>query len=131
MVSRSALEDREVLEGDLQDQGRDGRGEDFARADGRGPRTVLLLAEEHQPALILMDIRLPGMDGTTALGKLKLSESTQHIPVIAVTASVMPSERDELLAAGFDGFQPKPVNLKELLADMRTLIERTAGQQCG
>lgn len=91
----------------------------------------LLLAEEHQPDLILMDIRLPGMDGITALGKLKLSESTRHIPVMAVTASVMPSERDELLSAGFDGFQPKPVNLKELLADMRTLINTAAGQVGG
>ena len=83
----------------------------------------LKLAHENQPALILMDIRLPGMDGTAALGELKQSDATRDIPVIAVTASVMPNEQDALLAAGFDGFQPKPVNMKELLADMRRLLD--------
>ena len=83
----------------------------------------LKLAHENQPALILMDIRLPGMDGTAALGELKQSAATRNIPVIAVTASVMPNEQDALLAAGFDGFQPKPVNMKELIADMRMLLD--------
>ena len=83
----------------------------------------LKLAHENQPALILMDIRLPGMDGTAALGELKQSDATRDIPVIAVTASVMPNEQDVLFAAGFDGFQPKPVNMKELLADMRRLLD--------
>ena len=59
----------------------------------------LQLAREHGPDLILMDIRLPGMDGVTALQELKRDEATRHIPVMAVTASVMPSERDESRAA--------------------------------
>jgi two-component system cell cycle response regulator DivK len=87
----------------------------------------LQLAHEQQPDLILMDIRLPGMDGTAALGELKRNDATRNIPVIAVTASVMPSEQDALFAAGFDGFQPKPVNMKDLLADMRRLLDKAAG----
>ena len=89
----------------------------------------LQLAREHIPALILMDIRLPGMDGTAALGELKRDEVTRQIPVIAVTASVMPTERDEFLAAGFDGYQAKPGSLKELLEEMRTLLDRAAAKQ--
>lgn len=87
----------------------------------------LTLAHERKPALILMDIRLPGMDGKTALGKLKGDAATRDIPVIAVTASVMPTERVEVLAAGFDGYQAKPISVKDLLAEVRTLLDRAAG----
>lgn len=89
----------------------------------------LQLAREHIPDLILMDIRLPGMDGTAALGELKRDETTRQIPVIAVTASVMPTERDEFLAAGFDGYQAKPVSLKTLLEEIRTLLDGAAAKQ--
>ena len=82
----------------------------------------LEIARERQPALILMDIHLPGMDGITALGELKAEPETASIPVIAVTASVMPMERREILAAGFDGYQPKPLSVKELLAEMDRLL---------
>jgi two-component system cell cycle response regulator DivK len=78
----------------------------------------LKLARERKPALILMDIRLPGMDGNAA---------PRQIPVIAVTASVMPMEREEILAAGFDGYQAKPISVKSLLAEVRTLLDRAAG----
>ncbi len=87
----------------------------------------LRLARERQPALILMDIRLPGMDGMTALGKLKADVATRDTPVIAVTASVMPQEREDVLAAGFDGYQAKPISVKDLLAEVRTLLDRAAG----
>jgi two-component system cell cycle response regulator DivK len=87
----------------------------------------LRLARERQPALILMDIRLPGMDGMTALGKLKADAATRDIPVIAVTASVMPQEREDILDAGFDGYQAKPISVKDLLKEVRTLLDRTAG----
>jgi len=89
------------------------------------------LAREHIPDLILMDIRLPGMDGTAALGELKRNRATRQIPVIAVTASVMPTEREEFLAAGFDGYQAKPVSVKGLLEEMRTLLEMAAAKQGG
>ncbi len=87
----------------------------------------LQLARARQPALILMDIRLPGMDGTAALAELKGDATTRQIPVIAVTASVMPMEREEILAAGFDGYQAKPISVKSLLAEVRTLLDRAAG----
>ncbi len=89
----------------------------------------LVLAREHIPDLILMDIRLPGMDGTAALSELKRNRATRQIPVIAVTASVMPTEREEFLAAGFDGYQAKPVSVKGLLEEIRTLLELAAAKQ--
>ncbi len=91
----------------------------------------LVLAREHIPDLILMDIRLPGMDGTAALSELKRNRATRQIPVIAVTASVMPTEREEFLAAGFDGYQAKPVSVKGLLEEIRTLLELAAAKQGG
>ena len=87
----------------------------------------LRIARERKPALILMDIRLPGMDGVTALNELKSDVATRHIPVIAVTASIMPLERSEILASGFDGYQAKPLSVKSLLAEVRTLLDRAAG----
>jgi len=86
----------------------------------------LRIARERKPDLILMDIRLPGMDGATALNEIKSDATTRHIPVIAVTASVMPSQRSDILAAGFDGYQAKPLSVKSLLAEVRTLLDRAA-----
>ena len=74
------------------------------------------LARERQPALILMDIQLPGMSGIEALGRLRADAATRTIPVIAVTASVMAQDRERVMAAGFDGFQGKPIRVRELLA---------------
>lgn len=87
----------------------------------------LVLARTESPDLILMDIQLPGMDGIAALQKLKADEQTAHIPVIAVTASVMPMERKEILEAGFDGYQSKPISVKELTGEVRSLLDRSAG----
>ena len=66
--------------------------------------------------LILMDIQLPGIDGITALGRLRGDAATRGIPVIAVTASAMTHDRQKIMAAGFDGYQTKPINLREFLA---------------
>jgi CheY-like chemotaxis protein len=82
----------------------------------------LEIARREQPAVILMDIRLPGMDGIAALAELKRSASTARIPVIAVTASAMPMERRDILAAGFDGYQAKPISVRELLAEMGRVL---------
>ena len=87
----------------------------------------LALARERRPDLILMDIRLPGMDGATAVRELKGDPATRHIPVVAMTASVMPAEREDFLAAGFDGYQAKPISVKGLLAEVRKLLEGAAG----
>lgn len=87
----------------------------------------LALASTERPALILMDIQLPGMDGISALKVLKADPATARIPVMAVTASVMPMEREEILAAGFDGYQAKPISVKELTAEVRDLLDRVEG----
>jgi two-component system cell cycle response regulator DivK len=85
----------------------------------------LELARSEAPDLILMDIQLPGMDGVSALRLLKADPVTEHIPVIAVTASVMPMEREEILAAGFDGYQAKPISVKELTKEVRDHLDRS------
>jgi CheY-like chemotaxis protein len=87
----------------------------------------LEIARKRSPNLILMDIRLPGMDGKAALLELRRNPATRGIPVIAVTASVLPMEREDVLAAGFDGYQTKPLSVKNLLAEVRSLLDRSAG----
>jgi len=82
------------------------------------------LARERQPALVLMDIQLPGMSGIEALRELRADPVTRAIPVIAVTASVMAQERQKVMAARFDGFQGKPISVRELLATVRGLPEK-------
>ncbi len=72
------------------------------------------LARERHPALILMDIQLPGMDGREAMKTLKGDTATQKIPIIALTASAMKGDREALLAEGFDGYIPKPIDIKEV-----------------
>jgi two-component system cell cycle response regulator DivK len=87
----------------------------------------LALAASSAPELILMDIQLPGMDGISALGELRKSEATANIPVIAVTASAMPMERAEIIGAGFDGYQAKPISVKNLLGEIERLLGRGRG----
>ncbi|MEO8485346.1 MAG: response regulator [Betaproteobacteria bacterium] len=73
------------------------------------------LAAEHVPTLVLMDIQLPGISGIEALRQLRADPKTASIPVIAVTASVMASDRRNITDAGFDGYVGKPLNLREFL----------------
>jgi two-component system cell cycle response regulator DivK len=85
----------------------------------------LALAREKSPSLVLMDIQLPGMDGITAMKQLRAAPETAPIPVIAITASAMTHNRTTMLAEGFDGYQTKPISLKEFLAEVqRVLAER-------
>ena len=77
-----------------------------------------------RPRLILMDIQLPGMNGIEALKVLRADASTAHIPVIAVTASVMQQDRNLITEAGFDGYIGKPINLKEFIDTVRAMLER-------
>ena len=83
------------------------------------------LAKERHPALVLMDIQLPGIDGITALGQLRADAGTRAIPVIAVTASAMTHDRQKIMAAGFDGYQTKPIKVKEFLEAVRAMLDRT------
>ena len=81
------------------------------------------LALEHVPDLVLMDIRLPDVDGVQALGRLRSEERTTSIPVVAVTAQARRGDRERVLAAGFDGYVPKPVDIAELAATVREHCE--------
>ena len=85
------------------------------------------LARARTPDLILMDIQLPGMDGITALGELRADPGTRAIPVIAVTASAMTQDRKKIIAAGFDGYQSKPIRVKELMDVVRQMLDRRGG----
>ena len=87
----------------------------------------LRLAQESRPALVLMDIQLPGMNGIEALGHLRADPRTRDIPVIAVTASAMTQDRQKIMAAGFDGYQPKPINVKEFIEAVARMLARAAG----
>ena len=82
------------------------------------------LARESLPALVLMDIQLPGISGIEALRRLRADSETQGIAVMAVTASAMTQDRQAILAAGFDGYLSKPISLKEFVAAVRALLDR-------
>ena len=70
------------------------------------------LAGELHPDLILMDIQLPGINGIAAFRKIRENPATEMIPVIAVTASAMTQDRQKIMAAGFEGYQSKPLNVR-------------------
>jgi two-component system cell cycle response regulator DivK len=83
------------------------------------------LARELHPDLILMDIQLPGISGIIALGQIREDPEIRRTPVIAVTASAMTQDRQKIMAAGFDGYQSKPINVKDFLAAVRAMLDRT------
>jgi len=82
----------------------------------------LRLAQATPPALVLMDIQLPGMNGIEALHRLRADPRTRAIPVIAVTASVMDRDRQKIMAAGFDGYQAKPIEVTQFAAAVRNAV---------
>jgi two-component system cell cycle response regulator DivK len=86
------------------------------------------LARERQPALILMDFHLPGMNGIEALGRLRGEPATRGIPVLAVTASAMTEDKQKILAAGFDGLQTKPIHVKDFVQAVADAIARSGGK---
>ena len=85
----------------------------------------LELARARKPVLVLMDIALPRMDGITALGRLRADPETASIPVIAVTASVTPTERARVEAAGFNGYIAKPIDV----GAFGQMIDRLLGRE--
>jgi len=84
------------------------------------------LAKELVPALILMDIQLPVLDGIAALALIREDPATRTIPVVAVTASAMEHDRPKIRAAGFDGHQHKPINVREFVALVRRMVDSGA-----
>jgi two-component system cell cycle response regulator DivK len=80
---------------------------------------ALKLAVEHDPDLVLLDVGLPDIDGIAVLGRLRTEDRTASIPVLALTAQAMTGDRERFLAAGFDGYVSKPVNIVALVETVR------------
>jgi two-component system cell cycle response regulator DivK len=84
---------------------------------------AVAVAAEHSPDLVLMDIQLPDIDGIEALGRLRADGRTASLPVLALTAQAMEGDRERFLAAGFDGYLSKPVNVVDLVATVAGYCE--------
>jgi two-component system cell cycle response regulator DivK len=88
----------------------------------------IAIARVQRPDLVLMDVQLPGMDGVEALGRLRADSLTAAIPVVALTAFAMKDDRDRFLAAGFDGYFEKPLNVREFPIEIATILS-TRGEE--
>jgi two-component system, cell cycle response regulator DivK len=82
----------------------------------------LALAQQRHPGVVLLDIQLPGMDGVEALGRLRADPTTREIPVIALTAFAMKTDRERFLAAGFDRYVEKPLDISELRRQVAAVL---------
>jgi CheY-like chemotaxis protein len=83
-------------------------------------------ARRSPPAAALLDIQLPGLSGFDVLAALRAAATGPYVPVVAVTASVMDHDRRRILAAGFDAYVAKPVNIRELLETLHDLLTKGA-----
>jgi two-component system, cell cycle response regulator DivK len=81
------------------------------------------VALEHLPDLVLMDIQLPDIDGVEALARLRADERSASLQVLALTAQAMEGDRERFLAAGFDGYLSKPVDITEFVATVKRYCE--------
>ena len=95
----------------------------YATIEAGNAEDGIVLARARRPDLILMDIQLPGMNGIEAIGVLRADPVTATIPVAAVTVSVMQHDRNKITEAGFNAYVGKPINLKEFLDTVRSLLE--------
>ena len=86
----------------------------------------LALAAERSPGIVLLDIQLPGIDGVQALQRLRSDPATAGIPVIAVTAFAMKADRERFLAAGFDHYVEKPLDIREFPRQVADALTRAA-----
>jgi CheY-like chemotaxis protein len=98
---------------------REGFEVDIARTGGEG----IVMARENLPDLIIMDLVLPEMDGFQAALQLRSGSDTGHIPIIALSASVLPEDQQRAIDAGCDDFETKPVDFPRLLMKMEQLLQ--------
>jgi two-component system, cell cycle response regulator DivK len=95
----------------------------FRTLEADGGAEGVALAAEHLPDLVLMDIRMPGMNGSEALRKLKEDARTAEILVVALTSSTMTGDRERFLAEGFDGYLRKPISVREFPDQVRSHLQ--------
>jgi two-component system cell cycle response regulator DivK len=94
----------------------------YRTAEAETAEEGLRLAFAAPPDLVLMDIQLPGMNGIEALAALRADARTRGIRVMAVTASAMTQDRQKIMSAGFDGYQSKPINVKQFVEAVREML---------
>ena len=94
----------------------------FRTVEATDGESAIAMSLEHLPALILMDIQLPGIDGIVAMKRIRADPRTKHIPTVALTASVMSGDRERFDEAGFDGFIAKPIEVKNFPDQVRTYL---------
>jgi len=94
----------------------------YSTVEARSAEEALDRVRADRPHLVLMDIQLPGMDGVAALRELRALPDGAALPVVAVTAFAMKDDRDRLLAAGFDGYLEKPIDIRTLPSTVESFL---------
>ena len=87
------------------------------------------LALERRPDMVLLDIQLPDIDGIEALVRIRKDVSLDAIPVLAVSASVMPDDQQKIISSGFDAFITKPINLKQFVETVQRFLQNGRGKR--
>lgn len=100
-----------------------GEGYDVRTASDAGEALTIL--QDVHPGLILMDIQLPGIDGLELTRRLKADPATRDIPIVGLTAYAMKGDEERILAAGCDGYIPKPIDTRTLSDNVRRYLQRT------
>ncbi len=85
--------------------------------------TGLRLAGEEMPDLVLLDLSIPEMDGWTVAEELKANAATENIPLVALTAHALPSDRKRAMAAGCDGYIVKPIDVPNFAEEVTAFIK--------
>jgi two-component system cell cycle response regulator DivK len=94
----------------------------FDTREATGGIEGVALAQEHLPAVVLMDIRMPDLNGTEALKLLREDSRTAAIPIVALTSSTMHGDEDRFLAEGFDGYLAKPISVRDFPDQVRSFL---------
>ena len=100
----------------------------YKTQEARDGPAGIALAEASPPALILLDIQLPEMDGYTVARNLRNIPSLHTIPIVAVTSYAMVGDREQVLASGCDGYIEKPINPDTFINEIETYLQRPRGQ---